>query len=453
MTSLPLRAATLPEPVTRALAAAGLPSDSLGVWVQPLDKDRPRLAFNAGRAFNPASTIKLVTTLAALEILGPDYTWTTRAWSDGRIRGGRLEGDLYLEGRGDPFLVTEYFVKLLRGLRRRGIDTIAGNLLVDNGFLAPREGDSLDGRDHRAYNARPDALLLNFRSLRLEFYPTADRVRVVTDPPLAGLRVDNRLKLTAGRCPGRPPVAARVVAGERGWTLRLSGGYPRACGQGVLYRTVPGEEELIYGVFQALWQELGGRIMGGAARGRVPKEARLLYELQSRPLAELVRGVNKFSNNVMARQLLLTLGAERFGPPGTEAKGRRAVEDWLAGRGLNIPALVLDNGAGLSRQARISPEGLGRLLVAGWQGPWAGEFMASLPIAGRDGTLARRFRGTMADRAHLKTGTLAGVRALAGYVRAASGRRYGVVVMINHPRAARARGVEEAVVEWIYRSG
>ncbi len=153
----------------------------------------------------------------------------------------------------------------------------------------------------------------------------------------------------------------------------------------------------------------------------------------------------------MARQVFLTIGAETSRQPGNAEHSSSAVRDWLATRGLQMPELVLENGSGLSRVERISAGSLARLLVDAYAGPLMPEFVSSLPLAGVDGTMKKRNSAT--GRAHIRTGLLADVRPIAGYVLAASGRRYAVVAIINHPNARDAQGVHDALLQWVYETG
>jgi D-alanyl-D-alanine carboxypeptidase/D-alanyl-D-alanine-endopeptidase (penicillin-binding protein 4) len=186
--------------------------------------------------------------------------------------------------------------------------------------------------------------------------------------------------------------------------------------------------------------------------GRAPAGAAPFATLVSPPLFEIVRDVNKLSNNVMARQVFLTLATTAFAPPATTEHAVAAVEQWLARRKLRLPGLVLENGSGLSREARVSARDLARLLAAADASSVRAEFASSLAVAAVDGTVERRFRnGSVAGQALLKTGTLEGVRALAGYVIDAQGRRYIVVALVNHPNAAHAQPALDNLVQWVYR--
>jgi D-alanyl-D-alanine carboxypeptidase/D-alanyl-D-alanine-endopeptidase (penicillin-binding protein 4) len=172
---------------------------------------------------------------------------------------------------------------------------------------------------------------------------------------------------------------------------------------------------------------------------------------ESRPLAEVIRDINKFSNNVMARQLFLTIGAETLKQPANIERAQRAVGDWMVSRGLDRREFVLENGAGLSRVERLTSAGLARLLVTAFNSPLMPELMSSLPIVGVDGTM--RKRAGAAGFAHIKTGLLADTRAIAGYVLAASGRRYAIVAFVNHPNAGATQGALDALLHWVYVQG
>jgi len=452
-------AAPLPPALARALSEHGIPVAAVAIVVAQDDAGPVRLALDPDTPRNPASTIKLLTTLAGLELLGPDFRWRTEVYAGGPLEGGRLQGDLVLKGYGDPFLVSESFWRLLRAVRDRGVEDIGGDLVLDRSYFAPlasAPGD-FDNEPERAYNAVPDALALDFQATTLELLPdpAAGMVRVIVWPPQSNLRLENGLRLVAGPCSWqhrRPQLA--LTHGDLQTTVILRGDYATHCQEGSLPRLLAAPDPLLFGVFEALWTEMGGRLQGGLRAGELPQGATLIYRGESRPLAELVRGMNKFSNNLMTRQLFLTLGAERFGPPGDEDKARRAVAEWLAQRGLRMAGLQLENGAGLSRNTRVTARALAELLAIGLRSPLAPELLSSLPIVGVDGTMRKRLEGEpLATRARIKTGSLDGVAALAGYVHARSGRQYRVVMLINHPQleAWRANLVQDALLRWVYQ--
>jgi D-alanyl-D-alanine carboxypeptidase/D-alanyl-D-alanine-endopeptidase (penicillin-binding protein 4) len=446
----------MPAPIAQVLKRHGLSDRGLSIFVQEVGQAVPLLTVNADTPRNPASTMKLLTTLAALEELGPAYTWKTEAYATAPVRNGVLDGDLYIKGYGDPYLVIEHFWRFLRALRKSGLQTIHGDLVIDQGYFEPVSGRpaDFDQRPQRAYNVQPHALMVNFQAVNIRFVPQprARRVQIVADPQPAQLTIDNRVRLTRGPCRGGARGLGMKVAQSGGLEkLVFSGRYSIDCGDDEFYRVVDKPDSYIYGVFKSLWTEMGGQFEGGMREGTVPADAQLLHSTNSPPLAEIVRVVNKYSNNVMTRQILLTLGAEKYGPPGTVDKGGEAIRAWLAQKGLAFPELVIDNGSGLSRDGRISARHLGELLLTAYQSPYMPEFLASLPILSVDGTLAHRYGGTLAGRAHLKTGSLDNVRAQAGIVLDEHGRRVVMVILHNDARADTPAGeaVQNALLAWV----
>jgi D-alanyl-D-alanine carboxypeptidase/D-alanyl-D-alanine-endopeptidase (penicillin-binding protein 4) len=442
----PAFGAELPRTVARALRALEIPPSAVGVVVQEVGASRPELALNAKAPMNPASVMKLLTTYAALEQLGPAYRWRTEAYLDG--------ADLVLRGTGDPKLNYESFWMLLRNLRGRGLRDIGGDIVLDRSYFAPAPYAPFDSDTYRPYNVTPDALLVNFKSLHFTFIPAADGVHIYAEPALPGLTVVNRLQPAAeGACPeGR---AFRELLGAqfqpRPPLASFTGRYPASCGERDMNVALYGAQDYLEGLVRGLWSELGGTWTGKLREGTASASARLVYAHESEPLAEVVRDINKFSNNVMARQLYLTLGAELAGPPADTEKAARAVREWLAQKQLAMPELVLDNGSGLSRVARISPAHLTALLQAAWHSAVMPEFVASLPIVAVDGTMKKRLKDeAVAGRAHIKTGMLADARAMAGYVLDRRGKRHTVVMIVNHPRATESDPAMDALLAAIY---
>jgi len=444
--------AQLPPTVDAALQAAGISRNGVAVVVQPLDAAAPLLAHNAETPMNPASVMKLVTTYAALDLLGPAYVWQTDALVEREPTAGVLAGNLYLRGSGDPKLSSDQLWFLLRQLRVRGINRIAGDIVLDRSAFAPVEFNpaAFDNKPQRAYNVGPDALLLDFQALRFTLQPDVARPRILLESPSADLVVDNGLRTSNGPCPGdwRDRIQLTVKPQAAGRRLEVRGSYANRCGERSLNLAPLTADAHADGLLRALWRELGGRLDGRVRDGRTPAGAIPLARQESAPLADLVRDINKYSNNVMARQVFLSLGNE--GRPATAEQSRRRVAAWLSTRGLDFPGLVLDNGSGLSRQERISAGQLTQLLLDAWRNPLMPEFIASLPLAGVDGTMKKRLNGSpAAGRAHIKTGTLDGVRSAAGYAIDAAGRRYALSFLINDPQAQEGGAAIDALLDWI----
>ena len=455
-TSLSAATTTLPAHVAAALSAARVPLSSVAVYVRDVDGARPLLVHNAAQAMNPASTMKLLTTYAGLELLGPSHTWKTEVYSEGELRDGVLLGDLALKGYGDPKLTFERFWLMLRQLRALGLREIRGGLVLDRSYFEPAAHDpgSFDAEPLRPYNVGADALLLNFKTVRFQFLPEAQakRVAVLAEPKPAGLEFAASVRATEGECGDwRAGIKAEFESNGAAARARFSGSMPASCGERYWNVSLLSPPDYVYGVFKQIWEELGGSISGGWKAASVPKDRVPLVSITSPSAAEMVRDINKFSNNVMARQLYLTLSAEVEAPPGSYARSAEVLRTWLAQKELHFPELVVDNGAGLSRQARISAEHMAAVLLDAWRSAVMPEFLSSLPLVAYDGTMRRRLRDeSIAGQAHLKTGSLADARTLAGFVRDRLGRRRVVVLFVNHPNAAATASAQDALLEWVY---
>ncbi|KXA70693.1 D-alanyl-D-alanine carboxypeptidase/D-alanyl-D-alanine endopeptidase [Bordetella hinzii] len=451
----PAGALGLPASLAQAWKATKLPDDALSLVVQEVNG--PRLvAINAKAPRNPASVMKLVTTWAALSELGPNYVWRTDFLTEPGARPdahGVLKAPLYWRAGGDPQLLLQDLWTLLRELRLRGVKEIS-DLVVDRSIFGQVATDpgAFDGAPDRAYNASPDALMVGFGALRLLVTPdAAARKWVATvDPPVPGLRLEGEVQWSEARCPGPPVVATQPVVTQQGVTLRLSGSVAGSCGEFSLYRLALSQQEYTDAVFRLLWRELGGTFKGKMRAGVVPADAVVLASHESPTLGEAIRVINKRSNNVMARTLLLTLGAERGRRPATVASSESVAKDLLSRQGLDMPELVIDNGAGLSREARVSADSLASLLTLAWRSPVMPEYLASMAIAGVDGTVRRRMKGNGAlGMAHLKTGSLRDARSIAGYVLGNSGKRFVVVSIVNHDNAGAVRSFDDALIAWL----
>src|SRR6185436_1632414 len=438
--------AQLPKEVLEGLRAAGVPLSNVAVVVQEVGTGRSSLAMNVHQPLNPASTMKIVTTYAALELLGPAYRWKTEAYVDG--------DNLVLKGYGDPKLNYESFWMLLRNLRGRGLREIRGDVILDRSRFAPVPDVPFDNEPYRPYNVPPDALLVNFKTLRFTFVPDDGKVRLFVEPALPGLEVVNTLRLGDGPCAeGRAfrEIIAASFESKPKPRASFTGTYPAQCGEKDLNVALLAPEEYVAGMIRQLWAEMGGTWKGNVREGVVPPTARLVYTHESEPLGETVRDINKFSNNVMARQLFLTLAAELVSTPAKAEDATRAIRQWLTLKNIRAPELALENGSGLSRNERISAANMAAILQAAWRSPLMPEFVSSLPLVAADGTMKKRMRGErVAGSAHIKTGLLNDARAIGGYVLDRSGRRHVVVMIINHPRAPETDAAMDALLGWVY---
>lgn len=445
----------LPDSIQSILKRYAMPEESLGIYVQNLETGEAILRFNENKPYNPASTTKILTTWAALETLKPAYSWQTKVFTDGEVKNGRLIGNIILQGLGDPSLSVERFWLLLVELRAKGLKEIYGDLILDNSYFSSEVsyGEPFDQNIYSPYNVLPNALLFNQQKIRIQFFPDEENniLRINTNPNPSNLIINNGIELTNGKCGYSLKKLEIEIVQEN--IVNISGKYPISCGNRELSRILMSNEALIYGIFQNFWQQLGGSFQGQYKVAPKPASAELFYSFNSLPLVDLIKSTNKFSNNVTARHLFLTLGTYAYGHPATLEKSQNYIYALLKQKGLHFPELSISNGSGLSRTTTISPRSMGYLLTYAYKSPIMSELMSSLPIAGHDGTLWRRFRDSpWQGRMHLKTGTLRGVKAIAGYGLSQSNQRYVIVTYINYDKLRYDASWEllEAVLEWVY---
>ena len=448
--------AGLPLRVQSALDARNVPHETLSLSVIDVESGASIFDWHGDEPRNPASTIKLLTTLVALDILGPAYRWRTDVFAEGELREGKLDGDLVLKGYGDPFLVTERVWQMLRSIRQAGVQEITGDLLLDDSWFEVGDYDpaAFDRQPLRAYNVAPNALLMNFKVIRYWFEPGPKNagVTVTTDPTLGNLTVDNRLGLANGSCRGYQR-GITITNNEADDQVTFSGRFPNGCKRYAMDRTALSHNEFAFGLFDTLWRDVGGSFNGSWRNVVVADDADPLLSFDSLSLTEMIARINKHSNNVMARQLLFTLGAEVNGAPGTEESGRKVISNWLSENGLASTDIAIKNGAGLSRNTRTTARDMTAMLQFAWRQPYMPEYLASMSLSGLDGTLRRRFANTgLVGKAHLKTGSLDHVTAIAGFLQSRSGRRFAIVAMQNYEDIHRGPGeeVQEAILRWLY---
>ncbi len=437
----------LPRDVEAALQRAKVPSENFHVMVVDTSaSSTPRLSHQAQVRVNPASLMKLATTTAALDTLGPAFVWRTPVFIDGPVREGVLHGNVYVRGSGDPRLVVERLWLLMRRIQGLGIQKIQGDIVLDRTVfeVPPRDAASFDGEPLRPYNAAPDALLLNFKSLLIQFVPdrAANVARVQVEPPLAGVQFPATVPLSTGDCSDyRSLLRADWSDATR---IRFAGNYPAVCGEKAWPIAYAAPQHFAARAIAGMWQQLGGQLSGQVREGNVPANLQPVLSVESASLAETIRDINKYSNNVMAQQLFLTLSQQQRGVGSFDAS-REVMQRWWRDRvGGELP--TFDNGSGLSRDERISAQALARLLQVAWASPYMSELISSLPITGLDGTLKR---SKAQASAHLKTGSLRDVAGVAGFVDTANGKRWVVVAILHHPNAHAARPALEALIDWV----
>jgi D-alanyl-D-alanine carboxypeptidase/D-alanyl-D-alanine-endopeptidase (penicillin-binding protein 4) len=454
----PTHADDLPPQTRAALARANVPESGVSIVVRDVSGGDNLLQVNASTPRAPASTMKVLPTWAALDLLGPAYAWKTRAYSDAPVVKGVLKGNLYLQGGGDPLLTIERWWRFVNDLRQTGLRSIEGDIVIDQSRFSPLDErpEDFDGKFWRTYNVLPDAMLVNWQSADFTIRPSDDGrgIDLTVQPYPEGLVIENRVKLAGGRCIGQNNHVSYAIEPSRPDRVVASGRLSASCGPQSQRLAIMDPAHFAWGTFVTLWRQSGGQFRGGMLRAPTPPAARLLLTHESEPLSEIVRVTNKYSSNMMARSLVLAISAEMNGTPATTAAGEETIVGWLKTRGLELPELVIGNGSGLSRDARIAADGMAKLLVGARQSRFAPEFLTSLSLGGLDGTLEKRFLNVDdPSRIRMKTGTLRDVSCIAGYVAGRSGRTYAVVVFVNHPGAQNGLGetIQATVVDWVLK--
>ncbi|HEX6708624.1 MAG TPA: D-alanyl-D-alanine carboxypeptidase [Albitalea sp.] len=452
----------LPREVSASLARSGLPLKSFGFYVGAVEGDAPAplAALNPEQPFLMASTAKLVTSFAALDLLGADHQWRTHAYATGPVVDGHLAGDLVIVG-GETGVTRSELARWFRQMRSEGLAQVAGRIVLQglsvlqDDVAAALQGGAEDpataadvGRGPLVVAVRPAG---------------GTRAGVSLQPHPPGVAIVNDVFMGGG-CSAWAQWRNARSAGTP--TLWVRGRWDASCGRKeIAYVKAPALAPAARGAWRgvgasattvvaAAWTETGGRLRGRVveSKRRAAKTEPLLSpepwtsELAT-ALPAVIRDINKTSNNLAARQLFLSL-----------APDLRAAQDhvhaWLREQGLADGDIRLDVGSGQSRLERGKPRAMVQLLRQAWHSQSSAAFVDSLPIAGVDGTLARRMRNGLATgQAFLKTGTLSDTRALAGYVRGKSGTLYAVAAVVNHPQAARATPVLDSLIEWVVKNG
>ncbi|WP_202412603.1 D-alanyl-D-alanine carboxypeptidase/D-alanyl-D-alanine endopeptidase [Duganella lactea] len=465
--------AALPEPVAQLMQAARIPQEAAGVIV--LRGEAVLVSHNAGQSMSPASTMKLFTTLTALEQLGPAFRGRTELRSDAEVVDGVLMGDLILRGGADADLNADALTHMLEALRNQGIRRIQGDLVIDRLLFTPSRPalgqPPFDEYPWAYYNVIPDAALVNTNLLKVTMRSTADQVSLVMQPEMDKVGIRSDMQLSDTPCATwengwRTPSYARQ--GDRIEVI-LHGAFPKDCTKATSINVLDSQDYLAR-LLLAAWHKLGGSLNGEVreATSSAAQPTRLLAEHVSRSLPEILRDTNKLSDNTLARTIFLSLGSLEADPmlgskplppdaggASTPMRAETAIRAWLRQHNIDGNGLVLDNGSGLSRSERATPAQLAGVLQAGLKSLWMPEFLASLPIAATDGTMRRRLQDSpAAQRARLKTGSLKGVIAIAGYVTDANNQPCIVVAILNDEHVANGAGraVLDTLVDWVARN-
>lgn len=448
--SVELFSNSLPYDLEQRVSAIPLDQSTYSIHIQPVNSPFPLASWNSHVQRVPASVIKLLTTYSSLLSLGYDYHWETKFYYTGRIKNGLLRGNLIVEASGDPTLETEDLAGIVKDIKRAGIKRIIGNIIIDRSIfkVSTKNNSGFDKNRHSPYNAMPDALMFNERKSNICVTFKGKHAKIEKDVPDLSYKVVNKLRLVNGSC-----------RGKRAWpkvrinknTLTFSGKISRHCGQRKVCKVLTKPYLSFYYALKDSMKKGGVSFRGKLKLQKRSPLAKYLFSHYSKSLEEIISVLAKKSNNVYARQLMLTLGAELYGKGATPYKGRIAISQILNRYNiLEQGTTFIDNGSGLSRVSKVTAQSLSNLLIHASK-HYGQRWMNTLSIAGIDGTIRKRFKNsTVYGRAWMKTGTIRKVANIAGYVEGASGQRYVVVVLVNSNLSAKyGRKLANTVIQWV----
>lgn len=445
--------AELPGDIDALIKKSALAPEEVSLWVAPVGGGTALIDFQSNVPRNPASVAKLFTTGMGLLLLGENYRWRSEFYIEGKTEGGILLGNLFIKTYGNPHFVEEELMDMVIALRNQGIDRIDGEIIIDGSYFQPITANphEFDGNGFEPYNAIPSAVNINFRTADLVFNVEGGHVQVSTDPPLYYTKVDSQVQLVNKNGCKASDFIPHLTVDYSQDLVTLTGKMAKGCDKQRLKKVFADPGDILYGHFKKAWELTGGELAQGWYYGVVPESAQIIHTAYSKPLVEQISLMNKMSNNVMTRQLFLTLGAELTAPPATVEKSRQVIDNKLAELGIDNGGLYLDNGAGLSRDTQVTARQTGELLMLMQDPRIVDYFEESLAVMGVDGTLRRRLRGTpLEGNAIGKTGTLKNARALAGYLTAESGVKYAYVMLFEGRHAAAGRQLQDDIMQWIY---
>ena len=443
-------AAALPNPVEALMKKHKIQKEHVSIFIRRVNIAAPIAEHQSNLLFNPASLIKLPLTFAAFDLLGASYAWKTRFATDGVINNGVIRGNLIIVGGGDPYITADRFLYFVNDLRNRGIHTINGNIIIDNSLfnLPPHNLNAFDGAEHKPYNVGGGALVVNYGAHRVAVSALAKKAHVYVDPPNDNFVINNRLQLNNSRCRNwRSRISENYQGDERRIVLTLKGKYSIRCKTQSFYTAALTHEANAAGVFIALWKQMGGTFNGVWRIGKTPDNARDIAVYKSPSLAKIVQAMNKHSNNVMARNIFFSIAGVDNTPPYTIDMARSVFGRWMKKQGARH-AFFIDNGSGLSRQGQMTAADMARLMDKMWKHPLRSEIIASLPILGVDGTLQKRLTKSAPALGHLKTGSLRGVKNIAGFLYDKNGQGIIFICMIKKSSTRRGKNFQDALIRW-----
>ncbi len=443
----------LPQAINEQIKKSGIPKKDISIYIKEVgNSGRVVASLNESTTRTPASVIKVLATYASVLKLGFNYRWPTKFYTTGTLSRGVLNGDLLVKGFGDPTLSSKNLDKIVSYIRAEGIQKIRGNIVIDRSYfkVGTKNSSGFDQYPYSPYNAMPDAMMFNERVSTICVTPNKNSVTKKTIDH--SYKILNKLQHVNKPCRGRYSWPGVKIDNTQVMpTVLLQGKISKRCGTRNICKVVTKPYRSFYYALKDKLKQGGVELNGNLRLKKIPSNAKELFTHHSQPLEKIVSKTAKKSNNLYARHLLLFLGAKQYGAPSTLEKGRKAVEYILRSKGaLSQGTLKIDNGSGLSRSAKISAKILADMYDNAYK-RYGQRWMNTLSIAGIDGTIKKRFRGTVVkNRAWMKTGTLKRVKNIGGYVKSKSGKLYTVVILVNTKKGKwKASKLQNDIMKWL----
>lgn len=421
-----LEPSVLREKINHIINDRCLKDSKVGIKIVSLDTGEVVYEKNGNGLLMPASNMKLITTAAALSKLRPDYKFKTIIAHDGKREGNVINGNLYIKGFGDPKLVTEELLLIVRNMRNLGIEVISGDIVADDSFFdSERIGNGWKAdKDSRAYNAKIGALSLNFNTIAVFVESNKNdgvRPMVITNPPTNFVEIVNNAVIKKRRV--GTTITVNIIEGGgtfsdgEGDKIIVNGEVSAGKKKFYYYRNISNPPLYTATVFREFLEKDGVSVKGSLKSGIMPENAEEILSHESVPLSLIVRDLNKISNNFIAEQILKTMGAEIKGAPGTAEKGLSVIEEYLEDIGIQRGTYRIADGSGLSKLNLLTPSQIIKILEVMYNDfTLQSEYMASLSVMGVDGSLKKRMNGSdLEGMVRGKTGTLDEVSAISGY--------------------------------------
>ncbi len=445
-----------PKSIENYIKKSGLKKSEVSIYIKEVGRGGGVVAsVNSDTMRIPASVIKVLSTYASVLKLGFNYRWETRFYTTGKIRNGVLYGHLIIKGFGDPTLDDADLKRIVSRIKSNGIREIKGSIVIDRSYfnVGNRDNSGFDKNIYSAYNAMPDAMMFNERISTVYLNPKNNTTRRKNND--RSYRVVNNLKIVNKPCRGRYSWPGVKISKSKSIpTMILQGKISKRCGRQTISKVITKPYKSFYYALKSKLKQKGINVTGGLKLTKVPSSAKLLFTHYANTLEDIVSVTSKKSNNLYARHLMLLLGAKVYGAPATVSKGRKAINYILNINGaLSRYMPKIDNGCGLSRKSKISAKMLSDILDNAYE-RYGQRWLNTLSIGGVDGTIKRRFRGTVVkNRAWMKTGTVNRVKNISGYVKDKSGRLYTVVILVNSPKS-RYNGslLQNNIIKWLVKN-